>query len=194
MKNQVLLSLAALMSLSAAAPAMAWDRDWDGRYDRGRHYGHRYYAPTRVVVVQPSRDVVYAQPVTQVVQYQQPAYQTTRVVCRDSFNPVTGIIGGALGGVAGNGIGRGHGRTAAIITGAVLGTTIGGSAGGRNCAEEVVAQPAVVQANYTQNYADNDTQGRYCREYQNRSTVGGRVQETYGTACMQPDGSWEIVN
>ena len=36
--------------------------------------------------------------------------------------------------------------------------------------------------------------GRYCREYQAVATVGGRYQETYGTACRQPDGSWEVVN
>lgn len=34
----------------------------------------------------------------------------------------------------------------------------------------------------------------YCREYQRRVTIGGKVQDSYGTACMQPDGSWKIVN
>lgn len=34
----------------------------------------------------------------------------------------------------------------------------------------------------------------YCREYTNRVTVGGRVQESYGTACLQPDGSWQIAD
>ncbi|MGF1611509.1 MAG: hypothetical protein ACFCUQ_19055 [Kiloniellales bacterium] len=36
-------------------------------------------------------------------------------------------------------------------------------------------------------------QGRYCREYQATATVGGRPQQTYGTACLQPDGDWQIV-
>ena len=35
--------------------------------------------------------------------------------------------------------------------------------------------------------------GRYCREYQKTATIGGRPQETYGTACRQPDGSWQFV-
>ena len=35
--------------------------------------------------------------------------------------------------------------------------------------------------------------GRYCREYQQTVTVGGRVKEAYGTACRQPDGSWQFV-
>jgi hypothetical protein len=34
--------------------------------------------------------------------------------------------------------------------------------------------------------------GRYCREYTSDVLVGGRVQQSYGRACMQPDGSWEI--
>lgn len=38
-----------------------------------------------------------------------------------------------------------------------------------------------------------EQQGRYCREYQQNVTVGGRVQESYGTACRQPDGQWEII-
>jgi hypothetical protein len=38
------------------------------------------------------------------------------------------------------------------------------------------------------------TQGRYCREFQQAVTVGGRTEQAYGTACQQPDGSWEIVS
>jgi hypothetical protein len=36
-------------------------------------------------------------------------------------------------------------------------------------------------------------EGDYCREYHRDATVGGRQQQVYGTACLQPDGSWEIV-
>lgn len=35
--------------------------------------------------------------------------------------------------------------------------------------------------------------GRYCREFLTTARVGGQVQEAYGQACRQPDGSWEIV-
>lgn len=35
---------------------------------------------------------------------------------------------------------------------------------------------------------------QYCREYTQQVIVGGYVQQSYGTACMQPDGSWRIVN
>ncbi|HLI10371.1 MAG TPA: hypothetical protein VKY65_02120 [Alphaproteobacteria bacterium] len=33
-----------------------------------------------------------------------------------------------------------------------------------------------------------------CREYQTTTTVGGVPRRSYGTACLQPDGSWRIVN
>jgi hypothetical protein len=32
-----------------------------------------------------------------------------------------------------------------------------------------------------------------CREYQAPAVVGGEPGNTYGTACLQPDGSWRIV-
>ena len=39
-----------------------------------------------------------------------------------------------------------------------------------------------------------DTSGRYCREYQRVADIGGQPQQVYGTACMMPDGSWQIVS
>lgn len=55
--------------------------------------------------------------------------------------------------------------------------------------------PPVAYAPYPQPITvANNVQGRYCREYQAMMRVGGRLQPTYGTACMQPDGSWEVVN
>jgi hypothetical protein len=35
---------------------------------------------------------------------------------------------------------------------------------------------------------------RYCREFQKTVTIGGRTEQAYGTACMQPDGAWEVVS
>lgn len=34
--------------------------------------------------------------------------------------------------------------------------------------------------------------GRYCREYTQDVWVGGRMQQSYGRACLQPDGAWQI--
>ena len=35
--------------------------------------------------------------------------------------------------------------------------------------------------------------GTYCREFQTSGLVGGRMEQLYGTACQQPDGSWRVV-
>ena len=35
--------------------------------------------------------------------------------------------------------------------------------------------------------------GRYCREFQQKITIGGKSEDAYGTACQQPDGAWEIL-
>jgi len=34
----------------------------------------------------------------------------------------------------------------------------------------------------------------YCRQYRGDATVDGASQPFYGTACLQPDGRWHIVN
>ena len=36
--------------------------------------------------------------------------------------------------------------------------------------------------------------GGYCREYTQTVYIGGQPQKAYGTACRQPDGSWQIQN
>ena len=38
------------------------------------------------------------------------------------------------------------------------------------------------------------TTGRYCREFQQEIKVGGVQERAYGTACRNPDGSWEVVS
>lgn len=41
-------------------------------------------------------------------------------------------------------------------------------------------------------YAPVAQQG-YCREYSTTIVVDGRTQPAYGTACLQPDGTWQAV-
>ncbi|MDX9690225.1 MAG: hypothetical protein EOM37_08705 [Proteobacteria bacterium] len=36
--------------------------------------------------------------------------------------------------------------------------------------------------------------GQMCREYQSSAWVGGAQRQTYGTACLQPDGSWRVAD
>ena len=33
--------------------------------------------------------------------------------------------------------------------------------------------------------------GQYCREYRQTIVIGGEPQQAYGTACRQPDGTWQ---
>jgi len=38
------------------------------------------------------------------------------------------------------------------------------------------------------------TSGRYCREFQQEVSIGGKSEQAYGTACRNPDGSWEVIS
>ena len=38
-----------------------------------------------------------------------------------------------------------------------------------------------------------EAKAEQCREYTRTVYIGARAQEAYGTACLQPDGSWMIV-
>lgn len=54
----------------------------------------------------------------------------------------------------------------------------------------IIHEPEVVSATRGRVVSNNP----YCREYQRNVTVGNRVQESYGTACRQPDGAWKVVS
>lgn len=127
-----------------------------------------------------------------------------------------GLGGAALGGVAGSQIGGGRGKTAAIIGGTLLGAYAGSEIGASLDKADMnyynqtsqraleTAQPGqslpwsnpqsgnggtITPSNYYQTAS-----GQYCREYTQNITVGGRSERGQGTACRQPDGTWQIVN
>lgn len=60
--------------------------------------------------------------------------------------------------------------------------------------------PVVVYQQPVQGYyvapqpAPQPQQQAYCREYQKTLMIGGQPQPGYGTACMQPDGTWKAIN
>lgn len=124
-----------------------------------------------------------------------------------------GAIGGA---VIGSSFGRGNGRVVGGVIGGLLGAGIGHEIGAsldradmnyysqaqqRALETSQAGQPlpwrnpqsghsgVIIPA---QPYQNSD--GQYCREFQNKITVGGRTENGYGTACRQPDGSWQIVS
>lgn len=58
----------------------------------------------------------------------------------------------------------------------------------------VPQQPAQTQTQTQQQSSSPPTASStdYCREYQDRITVGDKEVDAYGTACMQPDGAWKL--
>lgn len=68
-------------------------------------------------------------------------------------------------------------------------------------APTVIYQPAPVQyVPATSLVADpvspsyTNESGQLCREYLSSAFVGGRQNQVYGTACLQPDGAWRVVD
>ena len=138
-----------------------------------------------------------------------------------TMNKQTGgaILGGIAGGLIGSKFGKGRGRKAATFAGAVLGVLAGSSIG-----RQLDERDRLLMGRKTQNalesgktnvatkWVNPDTGNRgtitprrtyrvqrgsatrYCREFQQTITVGGKTERAYGRACRQPDGSWKIVN
>lgn len=126
-----------------------------------------------------------------------------------------GTLGGAvLGGLAGSQIGGGRGQLAATAAGTLLGAVLGSEIGksldradqaymARTTQDTLEHRPTGQVSEWTnpdtghsgtirpvETYQRDD--GRYCREFQQTVNVGGRTEEAYGTACRQPDGTWQI--
>lgn len=57
----------------------------------------------------------------------------------------------------------------------------------------LIAGPALAQPLPGTIISTRDPNGVYCREYQQRVIIGGIPRESYGTACQQPDGEWQII-
>jgi hypothetical protein len=49
--------------------------------------------------------------------------------------------------------------------------------------------PLAAHAQVTSGPAGNQP---YCREFTQTVTIGNKTQQGWGTACLQPDGSWQI--
>ena len=126
------------------------------------------------------------------------------------------LLGAVAGGVAGAQVGDGRGRLIATGVGTLLGAVIGSEVGkSLDRADQLALQhqtqntlenaPSGTTNTWhnpdsgnsgtvtpTQTYQQND--GTYCREFTQTVTVAGETQQAYGTACRQPDGTWQIVS
>jgi len=121
------------------------------------------------------------------------------------------LLGGGAGALLGSRIGEGSGKIAAVAGGTILGFMVGGSIGrsmdrvDQACMGQILeyapnSQPIVwnnpsnVRYEMVPLQTYEDRSGRYCREYQTTARIGGHPQQIYGTACRQPDGSWQQVD
>lgn len=60
--------------------------------------------------------------------------------------------------------------------------------------EKIIWQNGNVQGSVTPTRDGTSTAGRYCREFLQEVRIGGKTEQAYGTACRQPDGTWEVVS
>lgn len=119
------------------------------------------------------------------------------------------VIGGILGGAVGSQVGKGSGRTVAIVAGTLAGAAIGGSIGrSMDDTDRLKTAQALenVRTGVPSSWQNPDTGYQYtvvptrtyetstgpCREYSLDAVIGGKKEKVYGTACRQPDGSWQV--
>ncbi len=127
---------------------------------------------------------------------------------------VLGSLGGAAaGGILAAALG---GKAPVVIASALAGALIGGYVGHKLDAKDkaMAAQAATLafernasgqpsvwnnpeSGNHGQVVPTHTYQlasGQYCREYTQTIWIGNDPQKTSGTACRQPDGSWQVQN
>ena len=126
-----------------------------------------------------------------------------------------GTAGGAvLGGVIGSQIGGGSGQLWATGAGAVLGGLLGSNIGAsldeldrmKINQANIEAQSAPIGQEIYWNNPDSgnsgsvtpvrdgqSASGAICREYKQSVTIDGNFQTMYGTACQNPDGTWQSI-
>jgi surface antigen len=125
------------------------------------------------------------------------------------------ILGGLVGAAVGSQVGNGKGKLVAVGVGTVIGALVGSDVGramderdrayatgsfGHAMETSPTCTTITWNNQQTGNYGSvtpvqtyEPEPGRYCREFQQQVMIGGNLQDAYGTACRQPDGSWEIV-
>jgi len=134
--------------------------------------------------------------------------------CENTNQTVGTLGGGALGAWAGSTIGKGRGRVISTAGGAVLGALMGSYIGGQLDQKDKMQADRTFQnsmekskSGQTSTWENPDSghsgtyrvtntyenKGQNCREFQQTIRIGGKIEEGYGTACRQNDGSWKIV-
>jgi surface antigen len=124
------------------------------------------------------------------------------------------VLGGVAGGLIGNQFGKGKGNVVATVAGAAIGGLVGSEIGrSLDQRDRQLAQEAEFDALERGNSGvarqwRNPDNGRYgevvpskpykrgasdCRDYTHTVYIDGRPQQMRGTACRNPDGTWQNV-
>ena len=121
-----------------------------------------------------------------------------------------------LGALAGAHVGKGSGKLVAVAVGTLAGAALGSEVGKSLDRADRLAMRRSTQSALEKNRSGTATAwrnpdsgnkgtvtptwtykteaGRFCREYRQTITVGGKTEQGDGRACRQPDGSWRIVD
>jgi surface antigen len=124
------------------------------------------------------------------------------------------VLGGVAGGIVGNQIGKGRGNVLATVAGAVVGGIVGSEIGrsmderDRQLAQEAEFDALERGSSGVSRKWRNPDNGRYgeivpskpykrgqedCRDYTHTIYIDGRPRQMRGTACRNPDGTWQNV-
>ena len=124
---------------------------------------------------------------------------------------IGGLGGAAVGGLIAAAAGGGGTAIAASVIGGAL---VGGLAGNllddrdkrmanetaQRALETAPSGKAVAWTNPDTGHSGTvtpvrtyESNGNFCREFTQTVTIGGKPENSFGTACRQPDGSWRIV-
>ena len=126
------------------------------------------------------------------------------------------LLGATVGGIMGSVVGKGQGHALAVGLGAMSGMMFGQHIGDQLDKAQAMKVEEQLSSSLEYNYdgqpswwEDPNTtvgasavplstfqtaQGQYCREFQQEIVIDGIAERAYGTACRQPDGSWEIIS
>lgn len=124
------------------------------------------------------------------------------------------VVGAVAGGILGNQVGKGSGNIAATALGAVVGGIVGSEIGrALDRQDQMLAQEAEFEALERGRSGErrrwrNPESGRYgevipgeryrrgtadCRDFTHTIYINGRPETMRGTACRNPDGTWQNV-
>ena len=131
--------------------------------------------------------------------------------CNATKQDVGTVVGAGTGAYVGSQVGGGTGQLAAVAIGALLGSYLGGSIGQQMDELDRYKTQQVLETSptgATSSWNNPDTGIAYsvtptqtyesasgpCRDYTTEAVIEGRDEVVHGTACRQPDGTWQATN